>query len=245
MIATADTYNASQDMTSVEGDTTEEIAKLLTNVLSDHSQNVWDILNGATAARVDIVLDNAGFELFTDLCLAEVIIHFGLSKKVVFHCKQLPWFVSDASIADFKWLLDQLCCHANQDLAKFGKRWKQRVTEGTWELLDHSFWTLPHEYAKMSSIAPDLYKELSKSALIFFKGDLNYRKLAADRNWPYKTPFTDLLEGFSPSSVCAMRTLKADLVGGLPPGKAGYAATCDKNWLVSGQFGVLQVHQHT
>lgn len=245
MVATSDTYNASQDMTSTKGDTMEEVTKLLTNVLSNHCQSVWDILSSATATQVDIVLDNAGFELFSDLCLAEVLLHFGLSKKVVFHCKQLPWFVSDASIADCKWLLDQLCCHANQDLAKFGNRWKQRVKEGTWELVDHPFWTLPHEYAKMSSVAPDLYEELSKSALVFFKGDLNYRKLAADRNWPYKTPFSELLASFSPSSVCAMRTLKADLVGGLPPGKAGYAAACDKNWLVSGQFGILQVHQHT
>ena len=36
------------------------------------------------------MLDNAGFELFTDLCLAKFLVNMKFVNQVVFHCKQLP-----------------------------------------------------------------------------------------------------------------------------------------------------------
>ena len=243
MIATQDNYNATQDMSSLGAETTKEVDRLLENVLSNHSNDVYGILKDGVCPQVDFVLDNAGFELFTDLCFGEFLVHFGFAKRIIFHCKQLPWFVSDASVVDFMWLIDQLSCHANADLSRLGKTWKSRISEGTWKVVDHPFWTLPHEYAKMKDIASDLYQELSKSSLVFFKGDLNYRKLVSDRNWPYTAPFSEVLEGFQPTNLCALRTLKADLVGGLPPGAAKIAASKDKDWLVSGQFGVVQCYR--
>jgi hypothetical protein len=242
MVATQDDYNATQDVTAHDVDTTQEVERLLGNVLSNHSNEVYEVIKSRACSRIDFVLDNAGFELFTDLCFAEFLVHFGFAKTIVFHCKQLPWFVSDASMVDFMWLLDQLNCHDSSDLLALGKKWKKRVAEGSWVVVDHMFWTLPHDYAQMKSTAPDLYQELSKSSLVFFKGDLNYRKLVSDRNWPYTAPFAEVLQGFSPTNLCALRTLKADLVGGLPEGAAKMAATKDKNWLVSGQFGVIQCY---
>uniref|UniRef100_A0A1I7XV13 Sugar phosphate phosphatase n=1 Tax=Heterorhabditis bacteriophora TaxID=37862 RepID=A0A1I7XV13_HETBA len=41
----------------------------------------------------------------------------------------------------------------------------------------------------MPLLAPDLYKDLSASSFIIFSGDLNYRKLVGDREWPYQTAF--------------------------------------------------------
>ncbi len=77
---------------------------------------------------IDIVLDNAGFELFTDLCLAHVLVTVCKASKVnhalamystkrhihvflgqvVFHAKRIPWFVSDVTLPDFEWALAQL-----------------------------------------------------------------------------------------------------------------------------------------
>ena len=217
---------------------------MLHNVLCNQLEDLLEVLRDGPLEQVDVVLDNAGYELFTDCCLAEVLISLGYTKQVLFHCKQLPWFVSDASIADFHWLIDQLCKDSTDlDARDLGKKWRERLLDGSWRLTDHPFWTLPHEYAKMEGVSPDLYNDLKRSSLIIFKGDLNYRKLVADRNWPYTSPFREVLQGFSPSNICALRTLKADLVGGLPEGKAREAAEVNKDWLISGQFGIIQVYR--
>lgn len=39
--------------------------------------------------RLDIVLDNAGLEVFVDLCLADFMIEKSLADKVMFHGKVL------------------------------------------------------------------------------------------------------------------------------------------------------------
>jgi hypothetical protein len=42
----------------------------------------------------------------------------------------------------------------------------------------------------MEEKAPELYQQLSLSSFLIFKGDLNYRKLVGDREWPLQTPFS-------------------------------------------------------
>lgn len=49
-----------------------------------------------------------------------------------------------------------------------------------------------------------------ESALVFVKGDANYRRLIGDRLWPTDTPFSDVA-GYFPTRLCALRTLKAEL----------------------------------
>ena len=192
--------------------------------------------------RVDIVLDNASFELFTDLCLAEFLVNMKLVNQVVFHCKQLPWFVSDVSQQDVYWMLDQMMTSEHPDIATLGKMWKDHLTDGVWVLTDHVFWTTPYEFAAMKMVSADLYTQLQESSLVIFKGDLNYRKLVADRNWLYATPFSESLGGFHPASVCALRTLKADLVTGINEDKVIAAKNKTTEWMINGQNAVIQKH---
>ena len=54
---------------------------------------------------MDIVLDNSGLELFTDLCLADFLLASGVAVKVVLHGKALPYFVSDTLDVDLEELV--------------------------------------------------------------------------------------------------------------------------------------------
>merc|ERR1719270_259814 len=63
---------------------------------------------------IDIVMDNAGFELFSDLCLADFLITTGLASMVRLRVKVHPWFVSDTSKKDIDWVLQEMSEGAKQ-----------------------------------------------------------------------------------------------------------------------------------
>ena len=80
----------------------------------------------------------------------------------------------------------------------------------------HPFWTSPYEFNEMKRIAPDLYATLEQtSSFVLIKGDLNYRKLIGDLNWPYDTPLARAVRTFRPAAFCAVLTCKADLIANL------------------------------
>jgi hypothetical protein len=47
-------------------------------------------------------------------------------------------------------------------------------------------------------------------------------------------------QGFQPSSILALRTLKADVVTGLRAGQAEQVAQLDPDWMVNGSWGLIQ-----
>lgn len=215
------------------------------NIIVDNSQDVWDVTHNNKNTRIDFILDNSGFELFTDLCFAEFLLHANLAKVIHLHTKQIPWFVSDASVKDVHWMAEQMKSSSNKCLSQLGSRWLQRFQDGSFLLQSHQFWTLAQDFSEMKSIAPDLYEDLSQAKIIFFKGDLNYRKLVGDRKWPHTTHFTDALWGFLPAPLCSLRTLKADAQVGLSPGQDDHLEAISKDWMTSGSYAVIQYAHHT
>ena len=214
-------------------------------ILIDHTEGVWGTMQEAHetkqgAVRVDIVLDNAGFESFTDLIMAEFLLTSKLADKICFYPKAFPWFVSDVIVADLKWTLEEITSSENAAMAELGKRWKGRFVDGSFQFIEHDFWTLPYDFSQMKKVAPDLYTELGRADLIFFKGDLNYRKLTRDRKWDPMTSYPHALAGFHPAPLCALRTLKADVITGLKPGQAEETQRKSDKWMVSGDFAVIQ-----
>ncbi|KIP06641.1 hypothetical protein PHLGIDRAFT_514562, partial [Phlebiopsis gigantea 11061_1 CR5-6] len=74
-------------------------------ILKDDQEQVIQYLETLSGkdARVDFVLDNAGFELFTDFIFADFLVTYTpYVSRVVFHPKLIPWFVSDVTPSDFK-----------------------------------------------------------------------------------------------------------------------------------------------
>ena len=156
---------------------------------------------GKKERRVDIVLDNAGFELFVDLILAGYLLAAGLATQITLHPKSVPWFVSDVIPADFAALLSALANpqefysapdeHTGQvpqalsenessDLSFLFQRLARFHAEGKLLLRPNLFWTTAHSCWHLPQAEPRLYEDLKESDLVIFKGDLNYRKLTAD-----------------------------------------------------------------
>lgn len=73
-----------------------------------------------------------------------------------------------------------------------------------------------------------------------FSGDLNYRKLFGEKNWDPTTPVDVALEGFRPSTLVTLRTVKADIICGLKPGIAEERTAEDSDWRITGKWGLIQ-----
>jgi hypothetical protein len=142
------------------------------NILADDTLEIIDILMRSN--NVIIVLDNAGFELFCDLCLALALSYLGC--KVTLYHKCFPWFVSDTTAADYTLLLDS-CSNHGGSLAQLAAKFSKCIENGAWQLAEDNFWTLGYSYWYLESKAPNLLEKLAAADFIFLKGDLNYRKV--------------------------------------------------------------------
>lgn len=237
------------------------------SVLVDHLEAVYDHLADArntdvNCLRVDIVLDNAGFELFTDLILAAFLIQAGLAKTVYFHPKAMPWFVSDVTERDF---FDLITVIANPesffpqdsnaaaiDVVKELGQELQRLLENRQIVLrSDPFWTRECSFWELKSAAPELYEELRSSQMVIFKGDLNYRKLTADARWDSTISFSEAIGCLGVNSgvqVLALRTCKSDAIVGLAEGKdqelrnkTQSGDDCEgRRWAWNGEWAVAQ-----
>ncbi|SNX86661.1 uncharacterized protein MEPE_05370 [Melanopsichium pennsylvanicum] len=77
-------------------------------ILANHLDQAWNKISSLKAGRVDIVLDNAGFELVTDMIFADWLLTTPHVAEVVFHPKNMPWFVSDVTPPDFRHTIESL-----------------------------------------------------------------------------------------------------------------------------------------
>ncbi|CAG9116474.1 unnamed protein product [Plutella xylostella] len=249
----------------------------------------------------DIVCDNAGYELVTDLLLADFVIQSTIAERVRFHVKSIPWFVSDVTPNDFTWTIEA-CLNSSysrtgpvrpdpppvkkkskkkkktegevkkeeepappkepekrsvsaNSLRAAAARWRQYVLDGKFVVMHDDYWTAPHVFNDMKEYDYNMYRKLQYASLILFKGDLNYRKLMGEVCWNPLTPFQKALQGFHPAPIIAVRTVKSDLISGMPKpkkskkkkkkkkGKGDRLAEiteADPKWMETGNYGVIQ-----
>lgn len=204
-----------EDIQKLQGSEARKAAEK--NILVNDLPAVYERLKKAKAEnkaerRVDIVLDNAGFELFVDLILAGYLLSSGLATLVVLHPKSIPWFVSDVLPSDFSELLNALANprhfyetpsedeklqnktpaalsdKENEDLGFLFQNWSQLYAEGQVILRPNRFWTHPGSFWRLPHMEKELYEDLKASDVVIFKGDLNYRKLTGDVSF-FCSPF--------------------------------------------------------
>jgi hypothetical protein len=239
------------DLQKLQG--AEAIKQSQKNILVNDLQQVWVFLCPLRDGRIDIVLDNAGFELFADLVLAAYLLETGVAKEVVLHPKDFAWFVSDVTPPDvdhlFKCLADASYFPDAKDkeaLHHMTERWTQLYKEGKIRVRPDPFWTTAHPFTRLPSMAPALLRDLTTSDLVIFKGDLNYRKLVGDAVWPSTTPFTHAIGHFADKNVriLSLRTCKADVCVGLAEGleEKLNAEHGKLPWRTNGKFAVVSFH---
>jgi uncharacterized protein with ATP-grasp and redox domains len=192
-----------EDIQKLQGSKARKAAE--ENIIVNDLNAAFDVLRRAREEkkgerRVDIVLDNAGFELFVDLILAGYLLSAGIATSVVLRPKLIPWFVSDVIPRDFADLIQAIADpqsfytapdeSGNQQSPLSDKeveevkflfdQWSDFHAEGKLIIRPHPFWTAGGSYWRMPQVAPDLFEDLKEAELVLFKGDLNYRKLIND-----------------------------------------------------------------
>ncbi|KAI8870745.1 DUF89-domain-containing protein [Ramicandelaber brevisporus] len=189
--------------------------------------------------RVDIVLDNAGFELFGDFLLAHWLLQSNVVDQVHLHAKEMPWFVSDATPRDIEELLKRCSATPDSSLAQLAQAWRDEMSAGRIVVRTDPFWTMPWSYWHLDQ-SPLFDEFKSKSDLIFFKGDLNYRKLIFDCAWDFTTPFSEAIgPKMSQLPIVALRTCKCDIVVGLQSGQDEAICEDDPEWMINGKYAVI------
>uniref|UniRef100_A0A060SXL4 Sugar phosphate phosphatase n=1 Tax=Blastobotrys adeninivorans TaxID=409370 RepID=A0A060SXL4_BLAAD len=229
-----------EDIQALQGAETRK--KNEKNVIVNDIDQAWDALNVRQGGRVDIVLDNAGFELFTDLIYVLFLLDSKVADTVVLHPKLIPWFVSDVLPSDFANIFNQmkdpnffeskvesLDLVANK-LAQYHENGQLIIRTSPFWTSAKPFWEI-REGGKCGGDA--VRKDLLESKLVIFKGDLNHRKLLFDLAWPRTTKFTEAIGPAASNGVkiFTLRTCKADTCTGLPEGKE---EDLEKEWLALG-----------
>ncbi|XP_011870438.1 PREDICTED: UPF0364 protein C6orf211 homolog [Vollenhovia emeryi] len=212
------------------------------NIVVNNSEIVWDIVKKKMKETDDIhiVLDNAGYEFFTDLCLAAFLVTIVPTTKITFHVKLYPWYLSDTTNRDFLWTLDYMGrLNDRPNIQLLSKTLESLMDRKIWCVKEEPYWTGPYDFTQMKEKEKNIYTQFSDAKLVIFKGDLNYRKLLGDMNFEYNTSFAAALGDFQPTNILSLRTMKSDICVGLPNDMAEFFEA-NKTKLTTGEYGLIQ-----
>jgi uncharacterized protein with ATP-grasp and redox domains len=222
-------YNVAQQLGSYAGDAAADL-------LADHSPAVAELLLAHRCPRVTLIADNAGTEFLMDLALVDHLLSACGVEQLILHVKAQPFFVSDVIPHDVDDAFRALAGSGDPASMALAQRLGEERRAGKLVTATHPFYTTSAFYTQLPD---DLRADLGRSNLVLLKGDANYRRLCSDAPWPPETPFADVVNYF-PAPVVALRTCKADVIVGLPPGAAERAQAVDPDWMVNGRRGVIQ-----
>jgi hypothetical protein len=204
--------------------------------LADDTAALLARLRAGGPGHVAVVCDNAGRELLADLLLAQGLLESGLAAGIDFHVKPGPYYISDATAADVGRTLNRLRAMPGP-LGAAGRRLYEHAAEGRLGIRTHPFWCSP---LSVHELPADLRAELDPARVVVFKGDLNYRRLVGDCLWEPTTPFADAVAYLRGLPVAALRTLKSDVVVGVPAQRVERLDAQEPDWRINGRQTVVQ-----
>ncbi|MEC3881762.1 damage-control phosphatase ARMT1 family protein [Parapedobacter sp. 10938] len=228
-------WGNSADLSQLETNDALIDPALRNNLVIDDSALLCDLIAAPASREVDVIADNAGLELLSDLFLIDYLLTTGQVSRVNLHLKAYPTFVSDATIRDFVGHLDILRGFHSEPVTQFVDRLEGHRAGGRLQLLDHPFWNSPCHFTKLP---PAITQGFSDNTVLVFKGDANYRRLFEDREWPYTTPLEGMLD-YLDRPCFSIRTLKSEIVLGLTEYEVQRLFEADKNWITNGKYGLI------
>jgi len=113
---------------SQAGHLVDKIHALKESILCDNSEEVWKTLlelPRESRRSIGYILDNAGFELFTDFCFADLLLNE--VDRIDLYVKDMPWFISDAMTQDIEWMLDSMGSSDKEILRQLAQKWKDNI----------------------------------------------------------------------------------------------------------------------
>ncbi len=218
----------------IPGHESQEVAA--DHVLVDDTEEVTRYLAQQGPGRIDFLMDNAAFELISDLALLDYLLDSGQATRVVLHLKAHPVLVSDVLPAEVRQMVQRLAEAEDEALSQWGARLQGYLQDGRVQMTNHFFWTSPLAGWEMPR---DLRDVLSGAQLVISKGDAHYRRLLGDRHWSYTAPFDQIVSYF-PAPLLALRTLKSNVACGLQPKQVAELNSSRPGWTTSGDWGVMQ-----
>ncbi len=222
--------NASRSRTDVEQE--------ITRILANDAPAVAERWASSRGLKIDFIIDNAGFELFCDLCLADFLLSSQIASLVRFHLKAHPTFVSDAMIADVRNTVEVLAADEQAPARAIASRLRESLHVNRLQVREDFFWTSPLAFWEMPQ---SLRLLLAEANWVVVKGDANYRRLLGDRHWEFTTPFAEIA-GYFPAPLVALRTLKSEVASGLHSFEIEELSRKDSDWLTDGQWGLIQMY---
>ena len=214
----------------IEVDPDQMEAKIVVN----HLNPLMHFFKEGKKKRIDIILDNVGVELISDIVLAYWMVKANFADQVVLHHKIHPTFVSDATVKDTRELIYQLG-KKDERANLFVTELFDFVEQEKIILMDHEYWTSPNPFWEMPQQLNDYYLE---SNLIISKGDANYRRVLGDLHWEYDTKMEEVLN-YCPVPLLTIRICKSEEMIGLKKGQAEVLASIDSKWLYNAQWGIM------
>jgi hypothetical protein len=200
----------------------------------DDSDVMEQLLDAGAPGTVCLIADNAGRELLPDLILVDHLLRTGRAARVEVHVKPYPYFVSDATTADLIACV-RLLVDAGGEAAAVGRRLWKAIGEGHVDIQADPFYCAPLTFHDMPAT---LAKHFRTAKVTIFKGDLNYRRLLGDSQWPATSSFAELTDYF-PGPVVALRTLKSEVVVGLTAEQLSSLDAAEDNWRTAGTHALI------
>lgn len=202
--------------------------KMEAKLLVDHTDYLIAQLQSIN--HLDMILDNAGLELFTDLLLVDYLIRKEMVQQVTLHFKPYPTFVSDALPHDYTYLIGSL---EKAEESEFVIRMQQYLDSGQIRFKSTQFWNQPRYLFEAEE------NIFEGSDLIIAKGDANYRRLLGDYHFPPDYPVIKL-GGYLDIPFFAIRTPKSELIAGVESAMVEKVNEKDPEWMINGEWGMIQ-----